>query len=70
MFNWSVDTKRLEKNSKKYTIWKLEQSINFGLGDEKLSLKEVKKYYNKLNIDVSKRTYLNFVLYGKKPSFH
>jgi hypothetical protein len=64
-----VDTKRLKKDPEKFIVWKLEQSINYGLGDEKLNLKEIKKYFNKLNIDSDKRKYLNFVIYGKKPTF-
>jgi len=68
MYNWSVNTKRLKKNPEKFIVWKLEQSINYGLGDNKLNLKEIKKYLNKLDIDLGKRTFLNFVLYGKKPA--
>lgn len=69
MYNWSVNTKRLKKNPEKFIVWRLEQSINYGLGDDKLNLKEIKKYLNKLNINSDKRTYLNFLLYGKKPAF-
>lgn len=69
MYNWSVNTKRLKKDPEKFIIWKLEQSINYGLGDDQLDLKEIKKYLNRLNIDPDKKVYLNFVLYGKKPAF-
>lgn len=69
MYNWSVNTKRLKKDREKFTIWKLEQSINYGLSKNKLNLKEIKKYFNKLNIEPDKKTYLNFILYGKKPAF-
>jgi len=68
MYNWSVDTKRLKKDPEKFRVWKLEQSINYGLGNNKLNQKEIKKYLNKLNIDPDKKAYLNFVLYGKKPT--
>ena len=37
MKNWSTDTKKLSKNQNKFTIWKLEQLINFGLGNEKIT---------------------------------
>lgn len=69
MYNWSVNTKRLKKDKKKYTIWKLQQLINFGLGKEKLDQREIKKYFNLLNIDTDKKKFLSFILYGKKPSF-
>lgn len=69
MYNWSVDIKRLKKDPEKFIVWELEQSINYGLGNDKLNLKEIKKYLNKLNIDSDKRAYLNFILYGKKPTF-
>ena len=68
MYNWSVDTKRLKKDEVKYSIWKLEQSINFGLRKDKLNLGEIKKYLDRLNIDIDKKAYLNFILYGKKPA--
>jgi hypothetical protein len=55
MYNWSTDTKKLSKNTEKYSIWKLEQLINFGLNGEKLNLKELRKYFNKLNIDSEKK---------------
>jgi hypothetical protein len=70
MYNWSVNTKRLKKDKKKYTIWKLQQLINFGLAKNKLNQKEIKKYFNLLNIDADKRKYLNFILYDEKPSIN
>jgi len=65
MYNWSVDTKILEKYPKKYRIWKLEQMINFGLGSEKIDKKDLKKYLEKLYIDPSKKRYLKFLLASK-----
>lgn len=69
MYNWSVDTRRLKKDKEKFIIWKLEQSINFGLGENKLDLKKTKKYFKQLNIDSDKKEFLNLLSYGKKPSF-
>jgi len=69
MYNWSTDTTRLKKNKEKFIIWKLEQSINYGLRKNKLSSKEIKKYLNRLNIDTYKKSFLNLILYGKKPTF-
>ena len=62
MRNWSVDTFELKKDKEKYAIWRLEQMVNFGLGKEKLSRKELKKYWNQINIDANKRNYLRMLL--------
>lgn len=62
MHNWSTDTKKLSKYPEKYTIWKLEQLINFGLNGQKINFVELRKYFSKLNIDPQKRKYLNFLL--------
>ena len=45
MKNWSTDTSDLQKNPEKFSIWRLEQLINFGLGKEKLDLDELRKYW-------------------------
>ena len=66
MYNWSVDTKELEKDPEKYAIWRLEQLINYGLGEEKLDREELKKYWNKLDIDNLTRKYLEFLLWLTK----
>ncbi len=60
MYNWNTDTTQLKKNKKKYTIWKLEQQINYGLGinGKKINRKDLKKYFNELNIDQDLRAYL------------
>lgn len=67
MYNWSTDTTRLKKNSKQHVIWRLEQLINYGLGKEKLNEKELKKNLSYLKIDPSKKAFLEYILYGKKP---
>jgi len=62
MNNWSVDTKFLKRYPKQYTLWKMEQLINFGLGKEKLDPKILKENLSKLKIDIKKRRYLKFLL--------
>lgn len=62
MLNWSVDTKKLSQYPQKYTVWKLEQLINFGLNGKKLKLSELKKYFHKLVIDPLKKKYISFLL--------
>ncbi|HZE87755.1 MAG TPA: hypothetical protein VE090_06165 [Methylomirabilota bacterium] len=62
MYNWSVDIKKLSKYPEKYTIWKLEQLINFGLNNERLNRKELDKYLERLTIDPQKKKYLQFLM--------
>jgi len=64
MKNWSVDEEKLKKYPEKYAIWRLESLINFGLGDEKIKISELKKYWNKLNIDPAKRKFLTTLING------
>lgn len=65
MFNWSSDLSKVNKKSRDYKIWKLEQLINYGLNGEKLSEKEVKKYWNYLNLDPGKKRALRYLIWGK-----
>jgi hypothetical protein len=43
-------------------IWKLEQNINFGLGNTRLSRHSLTKYLSILNIDDQKKKFLKFLL--------
>jgi len=58
MYNWSIDTTRLKKNKNVYEKFLLEQSINFGLNNQKLSERKLKKYWKTLQIDPKKKSYL------------
>lgn len=60
--HWSVDETELKKDSVAYAIWRLEQRINFGVGEEKLDRTELKKYWNKIDIDPAKRRALSLAL--------
>ena len=62
MYNWSTDTKTLSKYPDKYVVWKLEQLINLGLNGQTLDPKELKKYFNQLQIDPQKKKYLMFLI--------
>lgn len=64
MYNWNTPKNQLQP-SEETTIWKLNQLINFGLGDEKLNFSDVKKYWDKLNLDPERKNYLSFLLWGK-----
>jgi len=62
MKNWSTNTKELRKNKDDFTIWKLEQLINFGLGKEKIKKTDLKKYWNVLDIDPFKKRLLSLFI--------
>jgi len=68
MRNWAVDVSKLKKDKEQYAIWRLEQLVNFGLGKEKLSSRQLKKYWNKLDLDPDKKRYLKFLLWGELPA--
>lgn len=63
MYNWSTNITRLKKNPDQYNIFVLEQRINFGLNNKKLSLSHLKKYWSKLNIDPDKKLYLKKIVW-------
>ncbi len=70
MYNWSVDEKLFKKEDPEgYKIWKIEQMINWGLGNEKLNERLVRKYWKKLFMDPLTRNYLEFLLWPKKLKF-
>lgn len=66
MYNWSTDATELKKDKKSYTIWRLEQMVNFGLGKEKIKAKELKMNWNKLNLDPPKKNFLKMLLWPKQ----
>ena len=58
MKNWSTNTKKLEETPEKFSIWKLEQLINFGLDGAKINLDDLKTHWEKIRIDPMKRKFL------------
>lgn len=66
MYNWNINTAKLKKDPEKYAIWKLEQSINFGLNGKKLKAEEVKKYWDKLSLDPQRKKLLEMWLWQKQ----
>jgi hypothetical protein len=67
MRNWSTDTTRLKKNPEQYAVWRLEQQLNYGLGEnEKIDREQLTKYLPVLNIDNDTRSFLEFLLYDQK----
>ena len=66
MYNWSVNTKRLKQNPEAWDVFELEQMINFGLNEKKLSERNLRKYWDRLKIDEGKRQYLKKLLWPQK----
>ncbi len=67
MYNWNIDTSKIDKRSEKYKIWHLNQLINFGLNEERLDFDLLKKYWSKLSLDPKKKKFLQEILW-EKPS--
>ncbi|MBI3397600.1 hypothetical protein HY045_03935 [Candidatus Woesebacteria bacterium] len=65
MKNWSVDTTELKKKRKDYNIWKLESLINFDLGKEKISKRNLIINLKHLKINTQKNNFLKFILSEK-----
>ena len=63
MHNWSTDEKKLKKDPEKYAIWRLEQLVNFGIGEEKLKISELKKYWSRLSLDPARRKFLELFIH-------
>lgn len=64
---WDYDIKELKK-SKRGRLLLLERQINYGVypsDKEKIKLSEVKKYWNKLNIDPNRRRLLKLLIWNK-----
>lgn len=68
MRNWSVDENYLKKFPLKYKLWKLIQSLSYGLDGEKLNKTEVIKYWGRIKdqLDPARRDYLNFLIWGNQ----
>ncbi len=68
MYNWSVDEKYLRKFPEKYKLWRLEQTIAYGLDGAKLDKNEVISnwQYLKRRLDPQRRKFIEFLLWPKK----
>ncbi len=62
--HWSVNTKELEKHPEGFAIWKLEQWVNWGIGEAFVKKSDLIKYWNKLDIDQWKRKALSLALFS------
>lgn len=67
MYNWSIDEEKFkEADPEGYEIWKLEQMINWGLGDDKLNEKLLRRHWKKLFLDPIKKQFLEFLLWPER----
>lgn len=65
MYNWNTDTTRLKKDASQHDLFVLEQQINYGLNNTKISLAKLKKHWHQLNIDSAKRSYLEKIIWSQ-----
>lgn len=67
MYNWSTDEKELKRQDPEaFEIWRLEQLINHGLGNERLNENLLKKHWGQLFMDIPTKEYLEFLLWEQK----
>ena len=62
--HWSVDESELAKNPEAYAIWKLEQRINWGIGEKIMSKIDLLKFWDRLDIDPWKQKALAMAIFG------
>jgi len=69
LWHWSVDVKKFQKeNPEAFRLWRLEELINYGIQKgEKLSKKEVIKYWGKIKdkLDPYKRRLMEYLIWGR-----
>ena len=64
MFLWDYREKDLKKTESGRRML-LERMINYGPGRRKISLREVKKNWNKLDLDPLRRRLFHLLIWGK-----
>lgn len=62
--HWSVDTNELAKNPEDFKIWIIEQRVNSGIGEGRLKIADLKKYWDKIDIDPFKRQALKLAIFS------
>lgn len=66
MYNWNTDVSTFNKKSDHYRVWKLNQLINFGLHGEKLNLKHLQKFWDKIITDKPTKKFLSMIAWPKQ----
>lgn len=66
---WDYDIEELKK-TEGGRILILERMINYGPGEEKIPLKDVKKYWDRLDLYEPQKRLLELLIWGKYISSH
>ena len=61
---WDYDEKELEK-TEQGRMFILERMLNYGPGEKKISLSDVKKYWGKLNLFPNNTRLMELLIWGK-----
>lgn len=64
MFLWDYDRKTLEKTASGRLLI-LERKINYGPGDEKIKISDVKENWDKLQLLPTRKRLLELLIWGK-----
>lgn len=62
MYNWSIDEKKLQEQGEDYIIWRLEQMVNFGLRNERISEAVLRRHWQDIHIDPARKKFLTILL--------
>lgn len=68
MYNWSIDERKFQEQGEDYIIWRLEQMVNFGLGNERIPEAVLRKHWQDMNIDPARKRFLTLLLDGNRDS--
>ena len=60
--HWSVDEAALTSDPRAHAIWRLEQRINWGIGEGLIDTNELREYWDVIDIDRAKRRALALAL--------
>ena len=60
--HWSVDERRLADDPEAYAVWKLEQRINYGIGEPLIAEAELRARFDILDLYPWKRKALMLAL--------
>ncbi len=62
--HWSVGETALSQDPHAYAVWRLEQRINYGIGEERIDTGTLRAHWDEIDIDPSKRRALALVLHA------
>ena len=62
--HWSVDETSLATDPHAHAVWRLEQRINWGIGEERIDVVALRAHWNEIDIDPAKSRALALVLHA------